>query len=138
MKRFRAQHGVVVAAVGALWGLAGCASAPNDTGIRVGDETLKQFEAGVTTEGWLVAILGEPTSKADVEGVENTKVYRYATGESTSGLASLFSGGSTKNKAVTYFVITNGIVTRFWADRASQYTLLGKPVEQPSGEKSDK
>lgn len=118
--------------------LCGCASSPTrETGVRIGDETLKQFKAGVTTEGWLLAVLGEPTSQSEVEGVENTKVLRYATGESSSGLASLFTGGSSRNRAVTYFIISDGLVTRFWADREVQYTLLGKPVEQPTGEKQD-
>jgi hypothetical protein len=122
-------------AVGASMMLAGCAASSDDTGIRVGDETLKQLEAGVTTEAWLLAILGPPTSASEVEGVENTRVYRYATGEAASGIATWFTGSSMKNTAVTYFIITDGIVTRFWADRAAEYTLLGKPVETPGGEK---
>lgn len=117
--------------------LTGCISSPSkaETGIRIGDETLEQFKAGITTQEWLVAILGEPTSWAAVEGVENTKVFRYATGEASSGLGSVFSGGSTKNTSVVYFIITDGVVTRFWADRATERTLLGKEVEQPEGEK---
>lgn len=33
----------------------GCVSSqpPTQTGVRIGDETLKQFKAGVTTEDWL-------------------------------------------------------------------------------------
>jgi hypothetical protein len=34
-----------------------------------------------------------------------------------------------------YFIVTDGIVTRFWADRAMQYTLTGRPVEESSGVK---
>jgi hypothetical protein len=122
----------------AVASMAGCAgSRPSDTGIRIGDETLDQFEAGITTEAWLVAVLGEPTSSCEVEGVKNTKVFRYASGESASGLSSLFAGNSSRTTAVTYFIISEGIVTRFWADRATEYTLLGKPVEQPEGEKEE-
>lgn len=129
--------GFRVVAPAVLIAVVGCAgpSKPGQEGIRVGDETLKQFEAGVTTEGWLVAILGEPTSWAPVEGIENTKVFRYATGESNSGLTSLFTGSQPRNTAVTYFVITDGLVTRFWADRAVEHTLLGSPVQKPEGEK---
>jgi hypothetical protein len=117
--------------------LEGCISTPSkaETGIRIGDETLGQFKAGVTTQEWLVAILGEPTSWAAVGGVENTKVYRYATGESSSGFSSIVSGGSSRNTSVIYFIITDGVVTRFWADRATERTLLGKEIEQPEGEK---
>ena len=115
---------------------AGCASpGQKETGVRVGDETLKQFEAGVTTEGWLVAILGRPTSAAPVAGVENTFVYRYATGAESSGLATLVSGQSSHTSSVVYFVITDGIVTRYWADRAEESTLLGGKSDKPSGDK---
>lgn len=135
MRRLRFTLGCLV-----LFGtLPSCAGpSASETGVRIGDETLKQFEAGVTTEEWLLAILGEPTSCAVVGGVENTKVLRYASGESSSGLASILSGESSRNKAVTYFIVTNGKVTRFWADRAQQHTLLGSAVEEPSGEKQGK
>lgn len=116
----------------------GCVSAtpPEQTGIRIGDATMSQFKAGVTTEAWLLAILGPPTSWAMVEGVENTMVLRYATGESASGLGAIFSGKASRNTAVVYFIITDGIVTRFWADRATERTLLGKEVPEGSGEKA--
>lgn len=113
----------------------GCAQPPKQTGIRIGNVTLEQFEAGVTSEAWLLAVLGEPTSQSVVEGVENTKVFRYALGEAAGGLGALFSGEASKNTAVVYFIITNGVVTRFWADRATERTILGKPVEEGSGEK---
>lgn len=114
---------------------AGCSSVPKQTGVRIGDETLKQFKAGVTTESWLLAVLGPPTSASYVANIENTRVFRYALGEAAGGLGALFSGEANKNTSVVYFIITNGIVTRYWADRATERTLLGKPVEQPSGEK---
>ena len=107
----------------------------SDTGVRVGDETLKQFQVGVTTEAWLLAILGPPSSESVVEGVENTKVLRYATGESATGLSSLFAGTASKTTAVTYFIVSDGLLTRFWSDRATSHTLLGNPVEEPAGGK---
>ena len=116
---------------------AGCAGSRSQTGIRIGDETLKQFKAGVTTESWLLAVLGPPSSSSIVSTVENTKVYRYSLGESATGFLSLLSGGASRNTSVIYFILTDVIVTRFWADRATERTLLGKPVEQPSGEKQE-
>lgn len=118
--------------------LAGCVSSaqPEESGVRIGDKTLEQFRAGVTTEGWLLAILGEPTSWAWVRGVENTKVLRYATGESAGGLGAIFSGKASRNTSVVYFIVTDGIVTRYWADRATERTLLGRKVEESGGEKS--
>ncbi len=116
--------------------MVGCsAKPPKQLGVRIGDETLKQFEAGITTESWLLAVLGPPTSSSVVTNIENTKVFRYALGNAPGGLGALFSGQPAENTAVVYFIITDGIVTRFWADRAVETTLLGKPVESPAGEK---
>jgi hypothetical protein len=121
--------------VGMLCALcAGCGSPPAQTGVRIGDETLEQFKAGTTTEAWLVAVLGPPTETAFVADLQNTKVMRYSLVEAANGLGSLFGGTSTRNAAVVYFVVTDGIVTRFWADRDVKHTLTGKPIEQ-SGEK---
>ncbi|HVZ95154.1 MAG TPA: hypothetical protein VG797_11660 [Phycisphaerales bacterium] len=116
--------------------IGGCASAPH-TGVRIGDPTLKQFEAGVTTEAWVLAILGKPTSSAVVEGVENTKVLRYALTESKGGLFSLFTGSDGKTTSVVYFIITNGVVTRFWADREIERTTFGKAIEATGGVKPE-
>ncbi len=130
----RAAKAWIVASAGLV--LGGCAGGrPQETGIRIGDETLKQFEAGVTTEAWLLAILGPPTSAAVVEGVENTRVYRYTTGEAGGGLASVFSGKGGRNTSVVYFILTDGIVTRFWADREVRSGMLGGSREGPLGEK---
>jgi len=115
--------------------VGGCSSPPRQTGVRIGDETLKQFKAGVTTESWLLAVLGPPTSSSVVQNIPNTRVYRYALGEAAGGLGAIFSGQASKNTSVVYFIITDGIVTRFWADRATERTLLGAPVEESGGEK---
>lgn len=134
-RRAHAARSVVLGA-GALL-LASCATPPEQTGIRIGDATLEQFKAGVTTEAWLLAVLGPPTSESKVEGVQNTRVLRYALGQAVSGLGALLSGEASKNTAVVYFIVSEGIVTRFWADRATEYTMTGQPVEQRSGEKQN-
>jgi hypothetical protein len=112
---------------------AGCVS--SNLGNRVGDETLRQFEAGVTTEAWLVAILGEPSTAAPVIGVENTKVFRYSLTEQRGGLMAMIYGDDRRTVSVVYFIITDGVVTRFWADRETGYTALGIPVETTGGVK---
>ncbi len=109
---------------------------PSRTGVRIGDETLKQFEAGQTTEQWLVAILGPPTSFSVVEGVEDTRVFRYRLSESKSGFMTLFTGGGEESVTVVYFIITRGIVTRFWADREIERDLLGQANPAAQGEKA--
>ena len=113
--------------------LTGCAPHTSERGVRVGDETLKQFKAGTTTEAWLVAVLGPPTASSLVDGVENTRVLRYVSTEESSGFLSVFTGGSSRNRAVTYFIVTDGVVTRFWSDRATEHTALGTKVESDPG-----
>jgi hypothetical protein len=112
---------------------AGC-SVPR-TGVRIGDNTLEQFEAGVTTEAWLVAIIGEPTSWSIVEGVEDTRVYRYELVERKGGLLSFFTGDELST-SVVYFIISEGVVTRFWTDREVDRTLMGQAVEEVGGVKA--
>lgn len=139
MTRIRAWGERTAGATGllAIGALPGCFSSqpPTQTGIRIGDETLSQFKAGITSQDWLVSVLGEPTSQSTLTTIPNTKVFRYALGEASGGLGALFSGKPSKNTAVVYFILTDGIVTRFWADRAVDRTLMGSPVAAPSGEK---
>lgn len=126
-------HTVRIALVATTVLLGACASTPGG-GVRIGDETLKQFEAGVTTEAWVLAILGEPTDISWVDGVENTKVLRYSLTAARTGLMSLFTGSDVRTVSVVYFIVTNGVVTRFWADREIERTPFGKPVEATVGE----
>lgn len=123
-----------LAACAGLFFLPGCLPATKEKGLRIGDITLEQFQAGVTTEEWLIAVLGPPTSMSIVEGVENTKVFRYQSSVGSTGFMSAFSGAGGRITSVTYFIITNGIVTRYWADRAREYTtMFGKPIEVETG-----
>jgi hypothetical protein len=108
-----------------------------ESGIRIGDRTLEQFEEGTTRQSWVIALLGEPTSSAVVEDEPEVRILRYATVEERSGgfLSSLLGGSSTQNVATIYFVVRNGIVERYWADRSESGGLLGK--DEKSGEKRD-
>lgn len=126
-------HPSVIIAAGLVLLQQSCAS--DNVGERIGDETLRQFEAGVTTEPWLVAILGAPTSVAPVEGIERTVVYRYSLTEQRGGVMAMIYGDDRRTVSVVYFIITDGIVTRFWADRELGHTALGIPVETNSGVK---
>jgi len=108
--------------------LASCFSVTGQArGLRIGDETLRQFKAGVTTEAWLLAVLGPPTRAAPVDGLPNTKVFRYTfiieqSGSIVSKVAG--TGGESPNDSV-YFIITDGVVTRFWTDRADSHDDSG-------------
>lgn len=112
-------------------GGTGCTS--SNLGNRIGDETLRQFEAGTTSEAWLLAILGEPTTAAPVVGIENTKVFRYSLTEQRGGLMAMIYGDDRRTVSVVYFILTDGVVTRYWADRETDHTALGIPVETNGG-----
>ena len=117
----------------ALLLLCGCASSRVQSGIRIGDETLDQFKAGKTTENWVLAILGAPSSSAVVEGEDDVHVLRYSLvqKEGRGVLASLLDSSSTSVSTV-YFIVRKGVVETFWADRAKEPGLFGgdKPGEK--------
>ena len=106
------------------------------TGIRLGDETLKQFQIGEATERWLIAVVGPPTSRTDLPD-EGISILRYSTVEASSGVMSFFSGKGSRNTATIYFIVRDGLVSQMWADREKERTLLGKEVEKKSGEKEE-
>ena len=90
--------------------------------MRVSAATLSQVEPGKTTEAWLLATLGEPTSRTKVECKDNVEILRYehSVHKSSGGAVLLiFAGGSDhKSRSVAYFEVTDGIVTRAWTESA--------------------
>jgi hypothetical protein len=114
----------------------GCVSVHRESGIRIGDSTLAQFEAGKTSERWVLAVLGEPTSRAEVEGEDGVHVLRYSLVEEGGGFfARLFGGGSQFTVSTVYFIVRQGTVESFWADRAGKPGLFGGG--EASGEKAE-
>jgi hypothetical protein len=123
-------------ALAVVIGLNGCRSSEPGTGIRIGDETLAQFQPGQTSEKWVLAVLGKPTSESRVEGEADVRVLKYATVEDTGGFFASLFGSSRKTVATIYFVVRGGTVERFWADRAGEKGLLGGEKEK-AGEKKE-
>jgi hypothetical protein len=116
-----------------LLALAGCASSGD--GIAIGDKTLEQFKAGESTENWVLAILGEPSGRSPVAGEENTEVLRYTLSRETGGIFAKLFGRPSVTVATVYFVLRDGVVTSFWADRQEEPGLLFGS-DQSAGEKS--
>jgi hypothetical protein len=115
----------------------GCASSQVESGICIGDETLKQFEPGETRETWLRAVLGEPSSVSTVADEPAVRVLRYSTQQpSDDGLLDSLLGPSGEITVATiYFIVRDGVVEHFWADRMTAAGLFGRAQE--SGEKRD-
>jgi hypothetical protein len=73
-----------------------CRSTPRDEGIRIGDKTLEQFQPNQTSEHGLVSIIGQPTSRTEVAGLdEPVSILGYSTIErGPAGLFLLFTGST--------------------------------------------
>ena len=114
-----------------------CTGSQVHTGIRIGDETLKQFKAGETRETWLRAVLGDPTSEAVVADEPSVHILRYSTQdlEDPGIVGSLLDEPHARVVSTVYFVVRDGKVERFWADRAEDSGLFRRKPD--SGEKLD-
>jgi hypothetical protein len=108
---------------------------PPQSGICIGPETLKQFDAGKTREAWVRAILGEPTSVATVADDPAVTVLRYSTMQQSdkSIVDSVLGTPGEAAIGTVYFIVRDGIVERFWADQMEGAKLFSE--KSGSGEK---
>lgn len=102
--------------------MAGCLvtsrSNTSESGAQVSQVTLSQIRPGETTEAWVLATAGEPTSRRAVD--ERTSILRYdhvTTTSSGGTVFLLFAGGSTKKESSSViFEVTDGVVQRYWTE----------------------
>ena len=102
-----------------LLGLSGCLigadSSQTRTGNYVAESTFAQIEPGKTTEGWVKATLGEPTTRA---AADDTVVwsYKYTEKYDSSGAVFLIFGAHNSSETThTAFVeIKDGVVLKKW------------------------
>jgi hypothetical protein len=92
----------------------------NETGATIAPQTLQQIEVGRTTEAWLVATLGQPTSRVQVDGSDELHLLRYTSTVEKTGQTAifvLFAGSKTaKTSRTHYFEVSRGVVVRHWSD----------------------
>lgn len=110
-----------LAATAALW--SGCTIINSHeetrfTGRVVAEENLQRITPGETTEAWVIAALGDPSSIKDVD--DTTRILRY---ESTkikhtdAELLFIFDVGSRIELDRTVFIETHdGVVARYWRE----------------------
>jgi hypothetical protein len=117
------QQGACLAFAGAFFMLAaGClvtsSSSTKESGARVSHVTLDQIRPGETTEAWVLATAGEPTSRRAVD--EHTSILRYdhvTTSSSGGTVLFLFAGGKTRQQSTSViFEVTDGVVQRYWTE----------------------
>ncbi|MCF3648933.1 hypothetical protein [Synoicihabitans lomoniglobus] len=115
-------RGVAVATAWVLL-VSGCAviNSHQDShfsGNRVSTETLNKVQPGVTTESWLVATLGEPSRKDQVD--PGTKILRYTSKHVTridTELLLVLDTSSRKEDITTvFFEIQDGVLSRYWSE----------------------
>lgn len=103
------------------FGTAGCLVTSNSSehrsGTYVSDSTFNQIRPGETTEGWVEATLGKPTSVSRLE--DGTQVWRYIYTErrdSSGAVFLIFGGSNTTQTTHTAFVEfdPNGVVRKAW------------------------
>ena len=107
-----------------LFAATGClistSNSVRESGTPVHSATLKQVEVGKTTESWLLATLGPPTSRCKVPGEPGVEIlaYNHEVVRSSHGHVFLLFSGSSKDVDAhrTRFEITDGVVTRYWTE----------------------
>jgi len=86
------------------------------SGTRVSDETFKQIKVNETTEEWVRATLGPPTSDNAMQSGGHILKYTYTEKHESSGAVFLIFGGHDEKTVEhnAFFEIKTGIVTKAW------------------------
>ncbi len=115
---------VALALTAFVAGAAGClvvsGKSIEERGTFVSSRTLEQIEPGVTTEAWVLAVLGEPSDERSVEASPAQKILRYdhTVTVAEGGAVFLIFAGRSESRETTsvFFETTDGIVTRYWIE----------------------
>jgi outer membrane protein assembly factor BamE (lipoprotein component of BamABCDE complex) len=96
--------------------LVGGSSTTRREGSYVSQSTLNEIEPGKTSQAWIVATLGEPTSKTVLGPGHELWKYSYKETKQSGGYVFLlYAGGDTKIADGTVFVeMVNDVVTKTW------------------------
>lgn len=88
------------------------------SGTYIGPSTFEQIEPGRTTEKWVKAALGEPTSKSDLDDGSSLWKWSYRKDRASSSAVFLVFGGSSRKESsgATYVQMKDGIVVKAWQD----------------------
>jgi outer membrane protein assembly factor BamE (lipoprotein component of BamABCDE complex) len=86
------------------------------TGTQVSDATFKQIQFGKTTEDWIHATLGPPTSERMLRDGGRILNYSYTEHRESSGAVFLIFGGHDEKKIdhTAFVEVHNGVVTNAW------------------------
>ncbi|MBL8763087.1 MAG: hypothetical protein JNM07_02315 [Phycisphaerae bacterium] len=102
--------------------LPGCLVSSNNsskmTGAYIGPSTFAQVEAGITKTDWVLAAMGEPTTRSKLDDGSEIWRWSYTRRTTSSGGVFLIAGGSTDNETVgaTCLHVRDGVVVKAWRD----------------------
>lgn len=110
---------------GFLFASGGClitsSSKTEESGTKVSQMTLNQIRPGETTETWLLATAGEPSSRRAAD--EHTSILRYdhVTTTSSGGTVFLLFAGNNKREqsSSVIFEVRDGVIERYWTESES-------------------
>jgi outer membrane protein assembly factor BamE (lipoprotein component of BamABCDE complex) len=113
-----------IVSLGAACLLGGCISGSADvkmSGRHIGAATISQIEPGHTTQSWVRATLGDPTSIATATNAEGeSEIWRYEWNvrKKSSGYVFPVVAGSAnvEYNGVAYVEFEDGVVVRAWRD----------------------
>jgi outer membrane protein assembly factor BamE (lipoprotein component of BamABCDE complex) len=100
----------------------GCLISSNTTVIHTGavvpDATFSQIKPGETTEAWVRATIGQPTSEAALDNGGKILKWAYTERRESDGAVFLvFRGHDEKDVTHTAYVqVATGVVTKAWRD----------------------
>ena len=85
-------------------------------GAMVSEATLEQIQPGETSKAKLVALLGEPSSKQEVD--DDTEIYKYVYSKKTNSCATVFllfaSSDNKEEFQELFFEIRDDLVVDWW------------------------
>ncbi len=108
-----------------MFSFSGCAvinshSETKSYGTLVSDESLAKVEAGVTTTDWLVATLGAPASREQVD--DQVEVLKYSSSQLTKIDSKLIFVLDTSSKRevrrTVFFECADGVLARYWVEES--------------------
>jgi hypothetical protein len=88
------------------------------TGISVPEATFNQITPGKTSEGWVRATIGQPTSETALPDGHRLLKWTYVERRDTSAAVLFVFGGHTENETThtANVEVATGVVTRAWRD----------------------
>ena len=107
---------------GALALIPGClvnsSSRTEYSGRYISADTVKQIEPGKSKSDFVVAVLGDPSSKNKLDDGSEVWKWEYQKKHSSSGQVFLLvnSNDHTESQGATYVVMRDGVVERVWQD----------------------